>query len=153
MLPNQLERENPKNAHFESGGSPACINNFGATFDFFICFLFHLYHLISFSHLSTLPTCFPCHLLSTFSFYYSTIVIHLHIVFNIHLAFTFYCFTLTSPWIKSTFWFFLSPLALTLWKRSCHIGLAFTLTMPPRMGAFPPSFPLENSFPFPLRRT
>ena len=42
---------------------------------------------------------------------------------------------------------------LTHEKKSCHICLTFTLTMPPRMGAFPPCFPLESSFLLPLRRT
>ena len=47
-----------------------------------------------------------------------------------------------------------SPLPpLTHGKIPCHMCLTLTITMPPRIGALPPNFPPESSFPLLLRRT
>ena len=93
--PNQLERENPKNAHFEKGGSPACISNFGFMFDFYICSLLHLYHLISFVLYTCSLTSPFCPLLLRKCNSHCTLSTCFTLTFT--LAFTSYCFTLTGP--------------------------------------------------------
>ena len=138
--PNQLERERIKNVHFWSGALPAYIITFGFCFDFPLCLLLYLYHLMLFSSLCQLSTCSIC----TFTLYF--------FIFNCSINVI--CFTLPCPtYLTKPLIFLLPYFPLTLWEIPCHMCLPFNITMPPRIGAFPPNFPLENSFPLLLRRT
>ena len=97
------------------------------TFALSICFTFTIYLTFHF----------------TFALYCSTHVILIPIyTLSLHsLGIYFHCKLWLFHKYNSTL-DFCTHLLLILWKKSCHMGLTFTLALPPRMGAFPPCFPL-----------